>query len=221
LRVEVAGSAPFAYQWRLNGNSIPGATNPSLALSAVDFTAAGLYSVWIGNAAGSTNSAPAMVNVVSRLAASRNGRYLTLSWPGQFVLQSATNVVGPYLDVPGAVSPLVVNCSLEPQRFFRLRGESFKLAISASPAGQVSLTAVGTAGCNFILQASTNLVDWVNLQTNTVPAALVDTNAWRYPRRFYRISLAPAPPLNTPTGGLMLQPAAAIKPTKPTTPLSP
>jgi len=105
---------------------------------------------------------------------------------------------------------MVVNCSLEPQRFFRLRGESFELAIRASPAGQVSLTAVGTPGCNFILQASTNLVDWVNLQTNTVPAALVDTNAWRYPRRFYRISLAPAP-LNIPGGGLMLLPAAAIK----------
>jgi hypothetical protein len=57
-------------------------------------------------------------------------------------------------------------------------------------AGQFQLNCPGVAGCNFVIQASTNLKTWVNLQTNTSPFSFVDTNAWQYPRRFYRAMLA-------------------------------
>jgi hypothetical protein len=50
----------------------------------------------------------------------RNGNALTLTWPSGWFLQSATNVAGPYLDVPGATSPWPVNMTA-PQQFFRLR----------------------------------------------------------------------------------------------------
>ncbi|HUR46472.1 MAG TPA: hypothetical protein VMZ27_11400 [Candidatus Saccharimonadales bacterium] len=52
---------------------------------------------------------------------SRQGSNLVLTWPSGWTLQSATNVVGPYLDVPGATSPSSYNVTSEPQRFFRLR----------------------------------------------------------------------------------------------------
>ena len=49
----------------------------------------------------------------------RNG--FVLNWSGSYVLQSATNVEGPYSDVTGATSPYT-NVSFQlPQQFFRLR----------------------------------------------------------------------------------------------------
>jgi hypothetical protein len=50
-----------------------------------------------------------------------NGASLVLNWPGNFILQSATNVLGPYVDVPEATSPYTVNVSQFPMQFFRLR----------------------------------------------------------------------------------------------------
>jgi hypothetical protein len=52
------------------------------------------------------------------LAITQNG---VLSWTGAFTLQSATNVAGPYLDVPGATSPYTNDSGALPQQFFRLR----------------------------------------------------------------------------------------------------
>src|SRR5262249_15313243 len=46
---------------------------------------------------------------------------LVLSWQGNSVLPAATNVLGPFTDVSGAVSPYT-NVSVQiPQRYFRLR----------------------------------------------------------------------------------------------------
>jgi hypothetical protein len=55
------------------------------------------------------------------LSAQKNGMNLTLSWSGNFILQSATNVAGPYLDVPNATNPYNINVSQLPMQFFRLR----------------------------------------------------------------------------------------------------
>ncbi len=45
---------------------------------------------------------------------------LVLTWPAGFVLQSATNALGPYLDVPMASSPYT-NAIAGSQKYFRLR----------------------------------------------------------------------------------------------------
>jgi hypothetical protein len=55
------------------------------------------------------------------LAFSRQGSNLQLTWPSGWALQSATNVAGPYADVPGATSPYNASFT-DPRRFFRLRG---------------------------------------------------------------------------------------------------
>lgn len=51
---------------------------------------------------------------------SRNGGTLTVTWPAGWGLQSATNVIGPYIDVSGAASPWSVGMT-NSQEFFRLR----------------------------------------------------------------------------------------------------
>jgi hypothetical protein len=38
-----------------------------------------------------------------------------------------------------------------------------------------------------VLQASTDLANWFNLQTNTTPFTFLDSNASQYDLRFYRL----------------------------------
>jgi hypothetical protein len=44
----------------------------------------------------------------------------------------------------------------------------------------------GVPGFGYVIEASTNLYDWVPLLTNTAPFSFTDTNAAGYSRRFYR-----------------------------------
>jgi hypothetical protein len=55
------------------------------------------------------------------IAFSKQGNNLVLNWPAGWLLQTATNVPGPYVDVSGASSPYTNDVTLDPQRFFRLR----------------------------------------------------------------------------------------------------
>ncbi len=55
------------------------------------------------------------------LSYSRIGNDLILSWTGSYTLVTATNVVGPYVNVSGAMSPYTNNVSTPAQRFFGLR----------------------------------------------------------------------------------------------------
>jgi hypothetical protein len=54
------------------------------------------------------------------LASSRSGNTLTLTWEPGWILQSSTNVAGPYQDVQGTASPYMPSM-VEPSRFFRVR----------------------------------------------------------------------------------------------------
>jgi len=54
---------------------------------------------------------------------------------------------------------------------------------------QFNLT--GTAGSNYVIEASTNLTDWTPLATNTSPFTFADTNAVNVPLQFYRARLLP------------------------------
>jgi alpha-tubulin suppressor-like RCC1 family protein len=56
LRAVALGSRPISYQWRLDGDNIPGATNAVLALTNVLFSDAGTYSVIASNSLGQTSS---------------------------------------------------------------------------------------------------------------------------------------------------------------------
>lgn len=62
--VDVAGSAPFFYQWRFNGVNIFGANTRQLSLPNLQARQAGSYSVIIFNSAGSTESQAANLSVL-------------------------------------------------------------------------------------------------------------------------------------------------------------
>jgi hypothetical protein len=52
--------------------------------------------------------------------------------------------------------------------------------------GTFQLTITSQPGQTNVVQASTNLVNWVSIRTNVGPFIFTDTNATNYPYRFYR-----------------------------------
>jgi hypothetical protein len=63
--------------------------------------------------------------------------------------------------------------------------------------GQFALTLAGVpgyepavSGTTYVIEASTDLVNWIPVYTNTAPFTFVDTNAGQFSQRFYR-SVAP------------------------------
>ena len=63
LSVVVTGAPPIAFQWRLNGANVPGATNASLVKASVLPADAGDYTVLVTNPISSVVSAPATLAV--------------------------------------------------------------------------------------------------------------------------------------------------------------
>jgi len=61
---------------------------------------------------------------------------------------------------------------------------------SGSGAG-FQLTVAGNAGASVIIQASTNLFNWVNLFTNISPFTFTNLDSTNYPSRFYRAVVGP------------------------------
>ncbi len=61
--VYAAGPGPLSYQWRYNGDDIPGATTQSLELGAFQIAMAGSYDVVLTNPAGTVASRPATLGL--------------------------------------------------------------------------------------------------------------------------------------------------------------
>ncbi|MCI0534541.1 MAG: immunoglobulin domain-containing protein [Verrucomicrobiales bacterium] len=66
LNVEATGTEPFVYQWRLNGQDIPGATNAVYVVPSVTLEHAGTYTVVVANVAGASTSEA--VEIIVRVA---------------------------------------------------------------------------------------------------------------------------------------------------------
>jgi hypothetical protein len=64
--VAAAGTEPLTYQWQYNGTNLDGALGDTLNLTNVQLAQAGNYRVGISNAAGTTNSAIAVLTVVDQ-----------------------------------------------------------------------------------------------------------------------------------------------------------
>lgn len=58
---------------------------------------------------------------------------------------------------------------------------------------QFQFTVTGTAGSNYVVQATINLAapDWISLTTNAAPFLFIETNSASFDQRFYRSMIAP------------------------------
>ncbi len=61
--VTAAGTGPLSYQWRRNGQDIPGETNSTLVIFDVQPASAGSYSVVVMNVLGAVSSQPALLKL--------------------------------------------------------------------------------------------------------------------------------------------------------------
>jgi len=66
LAAEAGGNPPPSYQWRKNGQAVPGATSPALTFTGVTLPDAGSYDVVASNPSGSAVSSPAVLTVTKR-----------------------------------------------------------------------------------------------------------------------------------------------------------
>lgn len=149
--VVAGGSPPPRYQWSVNGNPVPGGTNSTLTLPAVQPAQAGDYVVTVSNAAGSVASEPVALTILPEAPAAGsldvnfnaaqgpNGavRALALQPDGRVLIGGAFTTV----DGQGRsrVARLLANGSVDPS-FAPLSGTSHEVsALALLPDGRILL----------------------------------------------------------------------------------
>jgi hypothetical protein len=139
LGVGVRGGEPLAYQWRLDGAALPGATNAVLHLANVAPAQAGQYSVTCSNVFGFATSQNALLTVDTPL-------------------------------------PIGLTADL------------------LQPDGRFRLNLTGNSGTRVVIEASSNLGTWTELDTVTIaddPQPYVDPDSSAVGWRFYRARRVP------------------------------
>ncbi len=126
---EVAGPAAMAPYWLKLTRSGTNFTS-SISTNGINYVQVGTVGlVMSSNAVAglavsshTTNTLSAVnfdnVGVMPVLGITQNG---VINWSGAYSLQSATNVAGPYTNVPGATNPYVIPTGASKQQFYRLR----------------------------------------------------------------------------------------------------
>jgi predicted outer membrane repeat protein len=210
-----AGTPPLAYDWQFNGTNIASATSSAINLTNIQFNDAGTYSLLISNSSGlltnfdeilnqPVTNAPAFVlqpaNLVTNLGVTVEFEAAALGFPAPAYqwLFDGTNLAG------ATASALILTNVLQNQSgtytviATNYLGSAVSQAVTLTVDGTILLTRIGLdatgfsvsgegmAGSNFVIEVSTNLLNWQPLQTNASPFTFVDTNAPGSAYRFYR-----------------------------------
>lgn len=187
----VTGTGPLAYQWQLNGTNVANATGSSLNLNSFGAANAGRYSLVVWNPAGAVTNYVGARGLIPVLSVTPIAGGTVLRWDGNFTLQSAANLAGPYLDLPPAASPYTnLFAPDDPQRFFRLRVSDPLVTGAMLPNQRFKVGVAGSPGRMFLVDTSTNLVDWMPMWLDAAPFEKTDTESATLPQRFYRARLA-------------------------------
>ncbi len=177
---------------------IPGTT---YYFAATSYNAAGIEST-LSNEASYAVPVPA-ATLTSATRSSGQFNFTVAGTAGRvYVVQASTNLVN-WVSLQTNTAPFVfvdTNAGSFKQRFYRTYDQALyaaamtpaTLAAPASSGAQFSFTVTGATGQQYVVQASTNLINWVSLQTNAAPFVFVDTNVGSFKQRFYRtFNLAP------------------------------
>ncbi len=193
FHVTASGTAPLRYQWQRNSGNLPGRTDDVLALGAVGPLEAGAYRVIVTNVAGVATSALAMLTVQSPpvitgqprggFAAIGSRVTLSASATGDAPLSYQWRLNGAVL--AGATNPTL---TLEPAQAadsgtytlgvtnhagWAVSDPAVLTVVEApallspelTPEGGLVSFLVGPTNHIYAIEASTNLVDWLELGT--------------------------------------------------------
>jgi len=210
-----SGTPPLSFQW-LNGNqAILNETNTTLTFNPVTTDQAGSYSCVVTNVAGAVTSSVVTLTVDTLPVIIIPPASQTVASNAQVTLtNTASGLPAPayawYFDgVANGVSTsslLLTNFQPSQQGTYFVVVSNRAGAVTSSPAflalnqplraGQLMLTNgvfqfqfIGSMGSNYVVQASTNLTNWVPLFTNIATngyVSVTDTNAASFPGRYYR-----------------------------------
>jgi hypothetical protein len=206
----------MAYQWSFNGAQVAGATNSFLTRSSAQPTDAGDYYVEISNAYGSITSGPVTMTVFSvqptnlTVFAGHDAQFALMATPPT-PLQCQWQFGG--TNLPGATNAtLLLSAATKEQAglyTLTVKSPTGQAASSAAallvrdpPAavlasalcpdgGPFQFTVTGAGDLAYVVEVSTNLLDWQPLITNTPPFAVVAQNATNSLQRFYRALCRP------------------------------
>ncbi|MCD6050127.1 MAG: putative glycoside hydrolase family protein, partial [Verrucomicrobia bacterium] len=211
--VVAGGTAPLSYQWRRNGEGLPGETAASLTLSNVTGAATANYNVVVSNAAGFIVSNPAELTVntpvtAPLISAQPVSRAITDGGNVTFSVTATGSGLGYQwqfngTDIPGATNPsytMNVNDTAQLGSYAVVVSNAGG-SVTSEPAALVlitpqiygGLTLEGPVGAIFRIDYTTSLgepVAWMTLTNITLMTPVqefVDLSSKQQPRRFYRV----------------------------------
>jgi trimeric autotransporter adhesin len=205
----------LGYQWYKGGSALAGQTSSRLIFGSVSASQAGDYSVVIRDVCGIavTNSASLTVCVAPTISGAPRSLTLLVGQDAVFEvgatgterlvyqwqfngtnLVDATNATLVLRKVTtgqaGAYGVTVTNLAGIASTSATCSVYSTTAAVLKAPpsqtGGRFQFTITGVPGFNYALEASTDLVDWVPLSTNTSPFTFTDDAATNVPARYYR-----------------------------------
>lgn len=114
--VSATGGGTLAYQWRLNGTPIPGATASTLTLPSVQAFQAGNYTVVVSNSEGSVTSPAAALTITTPPTPVGDARLANLSTRGQAGASDDSLIAGFVINGSGEKRVLIrgIGPGLEP-----------------------------------------------------------------------------------------------------------
>jgi hypothetical protein len=121
-----------------------------------------------------------------------SGKILTMTGAGLVVLRASQSGDTTNAPAPNADQVLIIT-----------PGNNIITGFQRLPNGMFTFRFYGEPGTNYLVQASTNLANWISLATNQVSGLsyleFTDTSATNYNKRFYRIAplsaLVPSGPI--------------------------
>ena len=206
----VGGTPPFQYNWRHNGNIVPGATNAALTVSNVTPAEEGSYGVTVFNPGGTAVSTSASLTVlvpppITPVTNSQTvglGESVTLSVigakSGELTYQWRFNGV----DISGATSGTLSLFNIHPGD-----AGAYSVIVSSPSGGTISqssyvtvtsltmrptILVAGTLGQPYRIDYAESLAptNWLTLTNFVLPYSPyhhVDFTAEGHPKRFYRV----------------------------------
>ncbi len=196
LTVAATGTAPITYQWRKDGAPITGATNATLAISTLQHSDLGTYTVVISNPAGQTTSSPAVLALgTSRLAnlsvrshAGSGNDTLTMG----FVVGSGASPtllvrgVGPALSVfgvPGVLADPVLTVRSQTGTIVATNDDwgsatnTIQISAAAAKSGAFALTSTGLDAAVLTSLSSGPFTAQLNPKADAAGTALIEAYA--------------------------------------------